>query len=634
MLDTLKKIGDQLLEGKGIWARLVTEPKHNPDKKNWVCPILFDCIDQEIRFLKDKMTLYHKEDSIYKFKYIDTETWGRRGKKCALTVEPKNFQMLEETLFGKKGGDSGSMMNSILDFDPELENKPIYTALEFINAALSQQRSKLDLKSFKEELDLGSKEDVVLFYSLIRSENFNSGKPISLFDLEGHKEFIVGKFATPKNVKKGIDHITGDVSDEVIEAVFSGRKSIHKTFQTTYLNHASNFSDFSRNYQSNPSTLASLDKASDYIFENLSTHIAGVNHIILPNYLHKDLKNFDLGQVKSFLKTTDELLFQYQSLDTELDKHLPDLDVFWVNYIAYETDGNYFKIMNHIKDVNSFYLKRMIEVCGKTAYEIRRLTGWRSGFNFRTIYSVVPVREKSSKNNSALILFKQILEQEAVSPEILYKHFVKFIVCHRNKQFDKTGKHRSFPNIREKETFEYAARDGVNSYLALLKILEHLNLITMTAFDSDQAIEKIREKYPNNDVNEFLDLKKSTRNQIALFCLGRALNAIGYAQEMKKHKTRPILKKVNFNGMPLNDVKNLYKALMEKGTQYQTVPTKKGETFHVRKNVENWLDLFSKYVDELNWNIKDEEATFYLLSGYVFRPSTQNNEENDAEETE
>jgi len=133
MLDTLKKIGDRLLEGQGIWARLVTEPKHNPDKKNWVCPILFDCIDQEIRFLKDEMTLYRKEESVYKYKYLSPEKWGRNGKKCALTIEPKKFSMLEETFFGKKEGDNGSMMLSILDYDPEFENRPIFKALQELN---------------------------------------------------------------------------------------------------------------------------------------------------------------------------------------------------------------------------------------------------------------------------------------------------------------------------------------------------------------------------------------------------------------------------------------------------------------------------------------------------------------------
>lgn len=55
MLQTLAKIGEQLLEGKGIWASLTTEPKYDPEKKNWVCPILFDCVNKEIRVLRGEI---------------------------------------------------------------------------------------------------------------------------------------------------------------------------------------------------------------------------------------------------------------------------------------------------------------------------------------------------------------------------------------------------------------------------------------------------------------------------------------------------------------------------------------------------------------------------------------------------
>ena len=49
MLNTLHRIGEQLLKGKGIWAMLTTEPEHNPEKKSWICPILFDCIEKDAK---------------------------------------------------------------------------------------------------------------------------------------------------------------------------------------------------------------------------------------------------------------------------------------------------------------------------------------------------------------------------------------------------------------------------------------------------------------------------------------------------------------------------------------------------------------------------------------------------------
>ncbi len=610
MLDTLKKIGDQLLEGQGVWARLVTEPKHNPDKKNWVCPILFDCVNQEIRFLTDSMELFDKESSPAIFRYISPSIWGPRGKKCALTVEPKNFSMLEETLFGKNDGDTGSMMESILDFDPEFENKSIYKALQEINSSLSSQSSKLDLKSFKEILDFGSKEEVVLFYSLIRSENMNNIEHIELFNLDGYEEFVIGKFATPENVEKGIDHVTGNISEEVIEATFSKRYNIHKVFQTTARNYASGFSDFKKNFQSDPSTLASLDKASEYVLNYLNTRIAGISHIVLPNYLHKNLNDFDLNQIKSFLDKTGDLLFQYQSLDTELDKHLPELDLFWVNYIAFESDGNSFKIMNHIKDVNSAYLKKLVDVFGRTDLEFRSYLGDRSYFNLQSIYRIIPVRDgQKSKVNPVLNLFKDILEQKQVKKEILFDHFITLALCHWY------GRHRAFPNVRKIDSFDFAIKDAVFKYSALIYALKQLNLINMkTETRQDEATETVKSEFQQR-VDDFFEKMGYGEAEKAMFYLGRVLSSIAYAQYKKGHESKPVLNKINFNGMDAQAVVRLSLDLAEKVRQYG---------IH-RETDWNFARFREKFNDK-NWPLTKEQNVFYLMAGYSFGLTKSDNQ--------
>jgi CRISPR-associated protein Csh1 len=610
MLDTLKIIGDQLLEDQGVWARLVTDPKHNPDKKNWVCPILFDCIDQEIRFLTDEMELFNKESSPAKFRYISPSIWGPRGKKCALTVEPKNFSMLEESLFGKSDGHTGSMIESILDYDPEIENKSIFKALQEINSSLTNQRSKLDLKSFKEELDLGGKEEVVLFYSMIRSDNINNGESNNLFDLDGYEEFIIGKFATPKNAEKGIDHITGNISEEVIEATFSGRYNIHKIFQTTASNYASGFSEFKKNFQSDPATLASLDKASDYVLNNLNTRIAGISHIVLPNYLHKNLKDFDLNQIKAFLDSTGDLLFQYQSLDTELDKHLPELDLFWVNYIAFESDGNSFKIMNHIKDVNSVYLKKLVEVFGRTDFEFRSYLGDRSYFNLQSIYRTIPVRDgQKSKVNPVLNLFKDILEQKPVLQEILFDHFITLALCHWY------GRHRAFPNVRKIDSFDFAIKDAVFKYSALIYALKQLNLIDMEKENRQEETTETAKSEFQQRMDDFFEKMDYGEAEKAMFYLGRVLSSVAYAQYKKGHESKPVLNKINFNGMDAQAVVRLSLGLAEKVLQYG-----------IHRETDWNCARFREKFNDKNWSLTKEQNVFYLMAGYSFGLTKSDNQ--------
>jgi CRISPR-associated protein Csh1 len=620
MLSTLTRIGKQLLDGKNIWAQLTSEPKINKGKTNWICPILFDCENGNISILKDKVSRYQPDNSSLKFRYLNTELWGRRGKKCALTVEPKNFSMLEETLFGKGKGEAGTMIRTIDEF-PQFVTTPIYSALLEVKEMLDTEKSKLNLAEIKKELDFGKDDEVVLLYSVIKSSKVNNGKPSELINLQGYDEFILEKFGPPVTGEPGLNYLTGNYESNVIEAKFQRGYNPNAIFQTTTLNHAQNFKDFKKNFQISTKDTAAFDKAGNYIINRLQTRIAGITHIVIPSFLHKDLDDFDIEETELFLDRSDELLFKYNSLDADIQRELPDAGLFWVNYMAFESDGNSFKVMNHIKDVNSKYLSKLTETFAATEGEFRNYIGGKYPFNFQTVYYMIPVRDgNKSKNNSALHLFKDILEQRKVEYEMLYKNFTILLKCHRNGQFDDRGYHRAFSNIKEIESFDYAAKDAVFKYIALINTLILLNLLKMDNNKYSDLIS-IPEKYPHPEVNEFLTLKKCSRNQLALFCLGRALNVVGYAQERKKHTTRPILNKINFNGMEWDDINKLTSEIWEKSNQYQVVTTAKGKQFQVRKKIEEWLDLFSKYAQEENWNFSKEENLFFLMAGYVFRPS-------------
>ena len=602
MLDTLKKIGDKLLEGQGVWARLVAEPKHNPDKNNWICPILFDCVDQEIRFLKDDMVRFKKGESSVKYRYISPGIWGPRGKKCALTVEPKNFQMLKETLFGKNDGDIGTMMDSISDFDSDHENAPVYSALEEINETLNSFQSVLDYKEFKADMDLGKSDDIVLFYALIRSENINDGKLTKIIQLEGYEDFILGKFATPDKVQAGLDYITGETSEEIIEASFSGRYNIHKIFQTTASNYASGFSDFRKNFQSNPASLASLDKASEYVLNNLNTNIAGVSHIVVPNFLHKDLESFDLEQIKLFLDKTGELLFHYQKLDTDLDKNLPDVYLFWVNYIAFESDGNSFKVINHIKDINSAYLKKLIEVFGRTEFEFRNYIGGQSLFNLQSIYRMIPIRDgQKSKVNPVLNLFNDILEQKPIRQDLIFDHFITLVLCHWY------GRSRAYTNIGESNSFDFSIKDAVYKYSALIYALKQLNLIDMEKETAQQEVTDSPKTDFQKRVDHFFEKMDYSEYEKAMFYLGRVLSSVAYAQYKKGHESKPVLNKINFNGMDSQAVVRLSLDLSEKARQY---------TIH-RETEWNFAH-FREHFNDKDWPLTNEQNVFYLMAGYSF----------------
>mgnify|MGYP006426495229 CR=1 FL=1 len=605
MLQTLSKIGEQLLEGKGMWARLTKEPKYDANKKNWVCPILFDCVKKEIHILKDEMELFEPKESAIKFRYVNPECWGRRGKKCALTVEPKNFSMLEETLFGKEDSkDKGSMMRSVEDI-PALKEKPIYNALNEINSLLQELRETLNLSEIKKELDLGANEEVIMFYSIILSEDLNHSKPIKLISLAGYNEFIIAKFGAEKG-EQGIDQVTGNLSDDVVEATFQRGYNLNAVFQSTTNNFAANFQDFKKSFQIKNSTIDYLDKGSQYILNNFQTKIAGVPHLIIPSFRTKDLEEFDLDKIELYLNKSSDLLFDYKELDEGIDRSLPPVSLFWINYIAFESGGNSFKIMNHIKDVNSLYLIKLVETFVEVGQEFEDYLGGKYAFNLQSVYAIIPAKkDKKSKIdlNPALNLFKGVLEQQQISQEILFNHFIELTLCHWYKRY------AAYKNINSKfKTFDFAIKDAVFKYSALIYALKQLNLLDMENKNTPQVEEQENSTSDYQQrIQAFFDKMEYSEAEKALFYLGRILSSVAYAQYKKGHESKPVLNKVNFNGMDADAIVRLSLDLREKTRQYR-----------IHDKTEWNFSEFTSRFNEKNWPLSKEQNVFYLMAGYSF----------------
>lgn len=612
MLQTLLKIGELQLKGKGIWSQLVKTPKFNPKKRNWVCTILFDCVNNEIKVLANEMELFTPGESPLMHRYLNPALWGPRGKKCALTVETKNFSMLTETLFGKDESDSsGTFIQAITNLSTDFEETAFYQALLEIYARLSDQRQSLEIAEIKKKISLSQEEDIVMYVACIQSQNPEIGKRF-LHQLEGYEEFVIQKFQQTEQTDLGIDLVTSNESQHIKAAEFTGRYNLNKIFQTTTVNFASNFHDFKKNFQISEGSLAKLDKASEFLLSSadLNTRIAGISHLIIPSLLNRDLENFDTELISEAISATNEFLFRMQQTDTGIQKNLSQLPLFWVNYIGYESDGNSFKIISQINDVNSFYLAKLIEVFGDTSYELSDLLDNQGGFNLQSIYRIIPIRDgQKAKVNPVLSLFKDIFEQRPIDPNLLFEHFKNLLLCHRFTRY------RAFSNIRENNSFDYAIKDAVFKYAAMFYALKHLNLIPMDTTQPTETAPLPEESSFQEHTEHLFARMQYTDAEKALFYLGRVLSSVAYAQYKKGHESKPVLNKLNFNGMDEQAMMRFSLDLAEKARQY-----------NLHRETDFNFARFRALFNEKSWPLTKEQNLFYLLAGYTFHltlPSKQ-----------
>ncbi len=605
MLSTLAKIGEHLLEGQGVWARLTVPPKFDASNTNWVVPIILKPDEAEMSLGEPQLfkTDEEGEPSWVTYRYINTGLWGPRGKKCCVSCEPKNFKMLAESLFGKGSGSDGSFSQAYDDFYGEPKPSEFRNALALLNE-WNEMPADFNESKIKEQLNFGKKDDVaVIFYVQIQTDKIRGGEATALFELDGYEDFIIQKFGK-SDTQNGLDYLTGQHSEEVLEPAFSSRYNVNKIFQTTSFNYAAqlNSKSFHKNYQASLGGVAALDKGSAFVLNRWQCRIAGLPHIVVPNYLHSDMENMDVEELTEYLNLSNELLFQTNELESQIQDELPEEKLFWLNYIAYESDGNSFKIINHIKDVNSFHLKNVVEAFKKSGFLFQDWIGGKYSFNLASVYWIIPVRESGKeKKNDALVLFKEILEQRKISEAKIFDFFIRLILCHRFERY------RQYQYKRGAGNFDFDIKDAVFKYSALLHTLKQLKLLDMETNPESEGQPENARLSNKEDIAAFFKRMDYSAQEQAMFYLGRVLNTVARAQYNKGHTSKPVLNKINFNGMDASAIERLDLDLNEKARQY-----------NVHHFADSNLAKFRTHFKEEKWTLSPQKNVFYLMAGYTF----------------
>jgi CRISPR-associated protein Csh1 len=309
------------------------------------------------------------------------------------------------------------------------------------------------------------------------------------------------------------------------------------------------------------------------------------------------------------------------------------------------SDGNSFKTINIIQDINGLYFDNMIVNLQKTHRLFDNLKGFdwdtimtyknsegeliTTGFNFSTIYRCIPARKNPTGKkykNIALSFFKAILEQRKIDRQQIFEYFRDLILCHRFKRYDGYENVRPAYSKYPKSKFDNCVIQAVCQYAAIIHFLEKLNLIKN---DKNVSKMEIQDKSTpavseaSKQIEDFFEKMHYTSEQRAMFYLGKVLNWIGFAQSAKQHESKPILGHVNYNGMDYNAIVRLKKELFLKIKQYHKF-SYKGKTYNSFSTCGYWLDQFEKHFSlnhekPTSWQLSREATLFYLLSGYSFR---------------
>lgn len=664
MIKTLVELGKQLSnQNRGKWDDIIDFPNVEKEQKNNmslnVVNITFDLDKMEVGVEIKKE--YEKQDC-YNLFHIKVQ--GGNSKAIYPCVETGKIEQIYKSFFGAlndkngKNTTKGHFLEAIENDFPHLSEKLFIQATAKIFALKSVFEEKyvseaekkgivirsLDTSKLFESLDLGKTSKVVLVCTSVICTQLGITESTLISELDGYEEFLQEKFLDRykkeeiQEGQKSLCYATGEMNDNTIEAEFSARYSLNYVFVKETKNFATEFNknNFKKNYQIGVDSQLYLSRASDYILKNLKTRIAGIDHCIIPQF--SNLEKIDM--VKSFrdIVTNNELLFGQEKIDeltTRIERKIDtNNNTYWISYIAFESDGNFFKVINEIKDVSKLHFINIIEKLQQTdnffRHKLSYAVNWSNAmmfydfndkkfvpikFNLRTINAMIPLK-KDTKRNEVLALFKIIFENRNVDKNIIYKHFTDLILCHYYQRY------MAYPNIQKQDNFDFAVRDSVFRYLALFYFLEQLTPSTVENQKNLENPEKIEPNASPNfgeKIQLFFEQMNYSPSQKAMFYLGRMLNTVVHLQE---GKSKTVLDKVKFNGMDKDAIFQLSSALFEKAEQYK----------EVNKVLFSYKD-FSENFAPNNWSMKSDEAVFFLLSGYSFgigtpKPTTSTSSNN------
>jgi CRISPR-associated protein Csh1 len=340
-----------------------------------------------------------------------------------------------------------------------------------------------------------------------------------------------------------------------------------------------------------------LKLGAKYIAQNLIVRIAGISHYVIPEFT----KNFQVERLESSIKDNLELAFTLKEYDdTKRDIYrLSKEGINAISLVGFIKGKGTIDFINTIRIANPRHFDELFELLEKCKEELFLKP---TALSLQSIYRLFPLSSQKTKKPTSLALYKSLFERTPIAKGYLLENYRELINIYRFGKPDKDEKFYggtvNIPFIKQRE-FDVEISLATKKYQVLFNLINHIFQNNTDMMDYSLFNEKTK---------SFFEASKYNEAQVALFFLGKLLRRVANTQSMKqKNGRKPILDKVNYSGMKVNDIKWLKCEIIEKFNQY--------EINFYEKDLRFFEEYFAKA--EICWQLQDIENTFYLFSGYA-----------------
>lgn len=650
-----------------VFSVLYQEPRLKPeeDKRPYIAFITFDLSKNEIDFGD---LLPYNSEAVRRYKYFGNNKAAakqfhavREGKDLfyfmglwqnllelleANDLKTLSSQLLELNHAGLIETDTGNLVLEKMAYvvkNPDLDLQYDKQKKRFIHKTQAKTE-EITMEALVKKAVGGSPGDqIALVIPRIKTK---AGETIEIANHDDYLELIkrIHKLeeessekiekANKKTIKKPeACYICGLKKNNLACVAYSTRlrrDGINKVFTTTTINYAKNIEaeGYEHNYSFCKECFDDLRQGERVVLNRLTTRLAGERTFILPEGLLKDFEYKNINEIKREI----DFVFKPQEAETWIngigaETRWLHIEHFNLNFIVYDTDGNSVTILQTISDVNSGFLIEIIEAFKK---HLMTVTEHLKYFSLGSIYRVIPVKTRKVGNQNkqvdagrVLSFYKSILKREQVKADLVYRYALEAL--------DKGLKQLAAGEIRNYFNLELTRFTGgkedfyikkiVFSYLVILQAMQELGLFNGPIFNHhkgecevmDEKLQKDECPERIGEAEKFLADQHFTNQAKALFYLGLIMNRVATAQTLKGHKNKPILKKVNFQGMDQKNILRFYEDLVEKLRQYNTI------NFYTEWLMNRFHHYMGSALTAEGWPLSEHANVFFIMAGYAFQ---------------
>ena len=147
---------------------------------------------------------------------------------------------------------------------------------------------------------------------------------------------------------------------------------------------------------------------------------------------------------------------------------------------------------------------------------------------------------------------------------------------------------------------------------AYLRFLERLRLIDEVSGKNYKRTGEYDMKETDLTENEFIENAGYTEEQKSLFWMGYAIKKIENIQFLNNIKSKPMLEKINYQGMNFNALEKLVNQIDEKISQYDVYGKNIGYALYM---VHSTMSKYS--LDSGKWPVNNVSNVFLIMTGYT-----------------